>query len=86
MSPVGRQLLLLQILHETPVPGGYGTTISISPQGNRWLELNQRSPLLEVNPTADLAPFLKYSKGVSKSGDAYTPVATVISANQSHSS
>ncbi|XP_067936755.1 bifunctional 3'-5' exonuclease/ATP-dependent helicase WRN-like [Watersipora subatra] len=82
---LGRQLLLMKLLEETPVPSGFGTTIAVSPPGSKWMEINRLNPLLEITPSAALAPFLKYTKVVSKVDNVYVPVVTVVSANQPHS-
>jgi len=77
--------MLLQFLKETPVPSGFGTTISVGSKGASWRHASADPPSLEVQPSADLMPFLVF--GASKKvKDSSAKTISVAAQNQSYSS
>ena len=81
-------MLTEQLFKEKPVPGGFGSTVSISEQGRNWYDKNKNltKPSMMIQPNAALAPFLHYTKTVSKNGKQSTHTAVIKSPTQPTSS
>ena len=73
-----------QLLKETPVPGGFGSTVGISDEGRNWFNKNKNltKPSYTIEPNSALAPFLQYSKTVSKNSSKSTHIVTIKSPTQ----
>lgn len=81
----GRQLILADMVQESPVSSGFGMTISVSDAGKQWLSRSAGKPVYLIKPSNDLAPFLKYGTAPSTSTNSYQEVVSVVTTEPSNS-